>query len=445
MKKVFSLLGLLIGMSAMAQDHFAGISTSSRVGILNGDLNPAEFVHLTNRFEVNIYGMSFNVANNKIGFSDLNSSTNLENLIFTGTEPVNMRFDGEIMGPGFAMRWMKWGFGISTKAHANFNIIDVDPAIGNAITNNNLVLNTTLLNSSNNQRLNGVAYGEVGLSAARTLFENEHHSFSAGITLKLLFPGSYSNFGLKNLNGQITESLGNAYLSTNTPATLNIAYSGNLADSFTNFSDYGNSIFGGLNGMATDIGFNYQWKGGSKTYKINAGLAFKNIGSMTLKDSNNQSTDYILNIPSNDPLDLSQFDNVNNLREVETILLNNGYLTKTSGEKDFKVKLPALVSLYGDFKIISKLSVTAYLQRKMNKDGDNNQVTALNIFSVTPRLNLGFFETYLPISNNDVSGTSVGVGFRFRGFYIGSSSIVTAVINDSKQADFHMGFRWAFL
>jgi hypothetical protein len=238
MKKLLLTFSLLVGFSAFAQDHFSGISTSNRVGILNGSENPAEFSNLSKRFEINIYGLSFNVANNKIGFSDINSDANFEDLIFAGTEPVDMRVDAQILGPGFAMKWKKWGFGITTKAHANFNIIDVDPEIGDAIANDNLVLNTTSLNSLNNQRLNGVAYGEIGLSAARTLFENEKHSFSGGLTLKFLFPGSYSNFGLKNLNGEITENLGSAYLTTDSPATLNIAYSGNLAYRFTNFGDY---------------------------------------------------------------------------------------------------------------------------------------------------------------------------------------------------------------
>ncbi len=445
MKKTIVTLGLLMGFSAFAQDHFSGMSTSNRVGILNGAMNPAEFVNLSKRFEVNIYGLSFNVANNKIGFSDISSDANFEELLFKGTDPVDARIDAEILGPGFAMKWMKWGFAITTKAHANFNITDVDPAIGDAISNDNLILNTTLLNSSNNQRLNGVAYGELGLSAARSLFENDKHSFSAGLTLKFLFPGTYSNFGLANLNGQINEGPTGAYLSTNAPATLNIAYSGNLADSFTSFGDYGKSIFGGLNGTAIDIGFNYQWKGGSKDYKINAGLAFKNMGSMTFKDTNNQSTNYNLNIPTTNPLDLSQFDNVDNLRDVEQILLNNGYLTKTSGEKNFKVKLPAMINLYADFKIVPKFYVSGFLQQKLQDNEGNDQITTVNTFTVTPRFNIGFFEAFLPVNNNEISGTNVGIGFRFRGFYLGSGSMVTALINDSKQADIYTGFRWAFL
>lgn len=445
MKKLLLIAGILSVSTSFAQEHFAGINTSSRVGILNGSSNPAEYANLSKKFEVNVFGISFNVANNKIGFSDLNSNANLENLIFTGTEPVNMRLDGEILGPGVAMKWMKWGFAVTTKAHSNFNVIDVDPAIGDAIANDNLILNTTILNSSNNQRLNGVAYGELDLSAARTLFENEQHSFSAGLTLKVLFPGSYSNFGLNNLNGQITKNLSGAYLTTNSPATLNIAYSGNLADSFTNFNDYGKSIFGGLNGLATDIGFNYRWKDGDKEYKINSGISIRNIGSMTFKDSNNQSTNYVLNIPSNNPLDLQQFSNVKNLREVENILLADGYLTKTSGEKDFKVKLPTMLSLYANVKIIPKFYVSVFAQQKLNKDENNSQITSQNILSITPRFTLGFLEAYSTWSNNEISGLSGGLGFRIYGFYIGSSSIVTAIINDSKQADIYTGYRYAFL
>jgi hypothetical protein len=388
------------------------------------------------------------VANNKIAFSDITSDADFETLIFQGNSPVNARIDAEILGPGVAMRWMKWGFAITTKAHAKFDMVDIDPTIGNAITNDNIILNTTLLNNSNNQRLSGTSYGEVGLSAARTFFENDNHKFSAGVTLKILFPGSYSNFGLNQLNGTVTENATGGYLTTNTPAVLNIAYSGNLADSFTNFNDYSQSVFGGLNGFAGDIGFNYQWKKG-KDYKLNAGLAIRNIGSMSFDDDNNASTNYILDIQPTiqnpQGLDLSLFDNVDNLSQVEDILNNNGYLTETSGQNNFKVKLPTVLSTYVDLKLVPKFYVTAYLQQKVNKDSGNDQITVPNIFSLTPRVNLGFFEGYIPVTFNEISGTNIGLGFRLGGFYLGTSSLVTALVSDSKQGDIYTGFRWAFL
>ena len=450
MKQIIVTFGLLIGFGVFAQDHFSGISTSNRVGILNGVINPAEFSNLSKKIEVNIYGLSFNVSNNKIGFKDLTSDTNLEDLIFKGKEPVNMRIDGQILGPSFALKLMKWGFGVTTKANIKFDVINVDPAIGNAIYNNNDIAVVTLLNKSGNQRFAGTSYGEVGLSVARTIFENDKNKFDAGITLKFLFPGSYSNFGLRNLSGTITESGGSSYLTTSQSANLNIAYSGGLADSFSNFNDYTKSIFGGLNGIASDIGVTYQLKDGKSKYKIKGGIAIRNIGSMTFKDDNNYNTNYSLNIQPNlqnlQGLDLSQFNNVDNLQDVEDILIQNGYLVAQPRNKtDFKVNLPTLFTLYGDFKIVPKVYITGYLQQKIKKDTVDDQITALNIISVTPRVNLGFFEGYIPISNNDIAGTNVGIGFRLGGFYLGSSSIFTALTSDSKQADVYTGFRFAFL
>ena len=449
MKKLFFIFSIMMATTGFAQDHFAGINTSSRVGILNANVNPAELPNLSNKFEVNIYGVSFNVANNKIGFSDLTSGSNLEDLIFKGNEPVNMRFDGQIIGPSFAMKWMKWGFGITTKANMKFDLVDIDTKIGDAISNSGLNLgSSTIISNNYNQRLNGTSWGEIGLSAGRTVFENNQHRLNAGITLKFLFPGSYSNFGMDKFQGTVTTGLNEAYLS-DTNATINIAYSGSLANSFTNFSDYTSSVFGSLNGVATDIGVNYQLKNGSEKYKVNAGMSIRNMGSMTFQDNNNSTTNYQLSIPeatlSNPGLSLSQFESVQNLQNVETILQNSGYLTSVKSNKDFVVKLPTVFSAYADVKILTKVYLTLFTQQKLNSDNNNDQITTQNIISLTPRVNLGFFEAYLPISNNEVSGTNVGIGFRFRGFYLGSSSIITTVLNDSKQADIYTGFRWGFL
>jgi len=444
MKTLLITISLLVGFVAIAQDNFSGISTSNRVGILNATINPAEFSNLSKKFEINFYGLSFDVSNNKIGFNDLISDTNLEDLIFTGTESVNMRIDGQILGPSFAMKWKKWGFGITTKANVKFDVVDVDTTLGNAIFNNDLPLNTTVLNQSENQRLSGTSYGEVGFSASRNVFENDNHRWNVGVTLKFLFPGSYSNFGLSNLNGTITQNASGTFLTTNQPANLNIAYSGSLADSFSNFNDYTQSVFGGLNGVATDIGVTYQWKDGKEKYKIKGGLSVRNIGSMTFKDDNNYNTNYTFTTQGRPPLDLSLFENVDNLSEVEAILISNGYLTQIPNKTDFKVNLPTLLTMYADFKIVPKLYVTGYLQQKMKKDDGNEQITSRNIFSVTPRVNLGFFEAYLPVSTDDISGTNVGFGFRLSGFYLGSNSIITS-LTDGKQANIYTGFRYAFL
>ncbi len=449
MKKLLLPLCLFTGCSMIAQEHFTGLITSSRSGIITAGTNPAELANITNKFEVNIIGASLNISNNKIGFSDITSDRDIQDMIFVGGEPVNMRFDAEVYGPSVAMQFKSWAFGLTTRANGKLNIIDVDTSLGDAVSNGglNLLFATSLINNDTNQRVIGTTWGEVNLTAAKTIFETEHHKVNGGITLKLLFPGSYANMGAESFRGTVVQSAGQAYL-TDTYTNLNFSYSGSLAGSFDNFSDYAKTVYGGLNGFATDIGVNYQWQGeknDKNNYRLNAGIALRNLGSMTFKDDNNNSTNYVLEIQGAQSLNLNQFQDVDSLQEVETILLNSGYLTRTSSNKDFKVQLPATFSAYADVRIIPMVYVSAFLQQKLKDDNKNDQITATNLFTLTPRFKLGSFEAYLPLTSSEISGFTTGIGFQFRGFYIGSGSAITALINDSKQADAYVGFRWGFL
>lgn len=455
MKKwIFSCL-LALPLAGFSQEHFIGMSTSNRTGMLNTNLNPAELVNLSKKYEVNINGLSVNVSNNIISMSDLNSDTDFEDLIFKSGKSVNMNIDAEILGPGFAMKWNKWGFGLSTKGNVKFVLVDVDPNLGQALFNTSDIneTGTALINNKNNQRFNGISWGEVGLSAARNLFENDQHRLSAGLTFKLLFPGSYTNLGVDAFSGTIrtdydssNPSNSSAYLTVGSTAGLNFAYSGDLSDSFTNQSDYTKSIFGKLGGVGTDIGFNYQWKdpNDAKKYKINVGMAFRNLGSMSFSDNKNSSNSYKLEVKNND-LDLSIFDGANSLVEVEQILLNSGNLITEKKSSDFKVKLPATFSFYSDFKVYGKFFVTGHLQQKMSDNEGNSQISAQNNFSIIPRMCWNYFETFIPYSHNELSGSNVGFGFRVGGFYLSSSSLITALSNNAKQFDLNFGFRWGFL
>jgi hypothetical protein len=180
-------------------------------------------------------------------------------------------------------------------------------------------------------------------------------------------------------------------------------------------------------------------------YKLNVGLSIRNIGSMTFDDENNRTSNYKLSIQGTQSLNLNQFENIDSLKEIEAILVNSGFLTSETSTKDFKVNLPTTLNLYADLKVFSKLYISAFIQKNMNDNNKNDQITSQNITTITPRINIGFFEAYIPMSNSDVSGFTTGVGFRLGGFYLGSNSVVTAFLNDSKQADVYTGFRWGFL
>jgi hypothetical protein len=168
MKKYWLLLSIISCSSVFAQDHYSGINTSPRIGILNGSFNPAEFSNMVNSTEVHIFSSSIMETNNKISFSDLNSDTNFEELLFSGNEPINFRFDFQAMGPSVALKYKKWGFALMTQTYGKLNLVDIDPTLGYAISVGDPT--SAGITSGNNQRLNGTAYGEVALAASRTFW-----------------------------------------------------------------------------------------------------------------------------------------------------------------------------------------------------------------------------------------------------------------------------------
>jgi len=442
MKKLFLFASLFALTSVSAQQHFAGMNTSSRGGLVNGMLNPAELANFTAKYDVIIIAPSVIASNNKIGFSELIGGDQLEEKLFSGNETVNLRIDSEILGPGFAFGYNKWTFAFSTKANIRFDLVDVDPNIGDAIVNGGLnsLVSSTTLNNDYNQRMSGTSWGEVGVSVARNLYDDGTHRFGAGATLKLLFPGSYANFGANNFSGTINYVAGDVRL-TDATANLNIAYSGNLGENFDEAGDYMKSLFGKPNGFAADFGVNYQLHDKEPgKYRINAGVAIRNLGSMTFRDSNNASTNYALEISDTESLNLNQFEDISSLAEVEQILLESGFLDKTENNStDFKVSLPTSFVAYADIKIIPTIYATLFTQRRMKENDGNDQITFENVTSITPRFLIKNVELYAPLSFNEISGFSAGAGFRAYGLSIGSSSIITALASDSKQADLYLG------
>lgn len=445
MRNLLLSFGFLIALPMTAQEHFSGISTSKRVGIVNAVNNPSEFANLNNRIEISIFALSVNASSNKIGFSDLVDGNDFEKLLFSGNSPANFKLNAQIAGPSAAVKVSDWAFAITSGANIQADIVDVDPNLGLAVTTSDF-LSVSTINGSKNQRVNATTWGEIGFSAAHAIFKNDRHQINGGLTLKLLFPGSYVNFGAGQFSGTIYNTAGDIRLNQ-AYANLNIAYSGSLANDFSNTSDYTKSLFGNLSGLATDFGIDYQLKNDDNSYRLKVGAAVKNIGSMTFKSDDNHSTNYTLKIDDPNPLtnglNLNQFNGSESIKDIENVLINSGYLNKQSPEKtDFKVKLPTMLNLYADVNIVPKLNATVFLQQKLNEDSKNGQVASQNSFSITPRFTMNTFEAYLPLSFNEISGTNLGIGFRLGGFFIGSNAIITALTSDSNQADAYFGFRF---
>ncbi|RYG40615.1 MAG: hypothetical protein EOO01_26945, partial [Chitinophagaceae bacterium] len=381
-----------------------------RGGVINAYQNPAELGELKMKVDVNLLSTSFTVSGNRVGFNDLFGNDYFDQVLLAGSQPVNMKINGVIIGPAVVFRIKDWGFGISSKVNVQANIINADPVLARAVTSteiDNIMI--TPVNFSQNQRLSATTWGEISLGAGHKIFETETHRINAGISLNLLFPGSYANIGISALNGTISNNAGNLRLN-DASGNLNFAYSGPLSRTFESGS-FAKNLFADLDGFSADIGFDYQYKQNG-AYFVKAGLALKNLGSMKFSSDNNYETNYTLSVSDPNPnggLDLNQFDGVESVEEAEDILLASGYLDQNEPTRsNFRVRLPALMNLYADLRIIERFHTTVFLQHKLQQDSDNDQVVSQNNFTLTPRYVTGFFEAYLPVSFSEYSNTAIG-------------------------------------
>ena len=450
MKKLLLSLTLITACYSYSQEHFSGISTSKRGGLLNASNNPAELVNMTTKFEVNVFNFSIAMANNKLSFNDLINGDNIEDKIFEGNETVNLRLDTQFNGPSFAFKKGKWGFGINSSAHLKANVVNIDSKLGEAISNGNLsnLFSLTNLSSNENQRLNATTWGELSFNIARNLIDLPKHKINVGANIRLLFPGAYANFSASNLNGNLVNNFGDISL-VDASANINISYAGVLANNYSDQSNYNEFFSQGINGFATDLGFNYRLKdeNDANSYKLNTGLSIKNLGSMTFKSDNNLSKNYTLDVSGLESLDLNQFENVESMTEIEAILndpANASFFQSTSSTADVKVKLPTVINTYADLRLHKKWFVTGTINQKISDDSESNIITTQNAYSLIPRFSSGWFEAYTPLAVNEISGFTSGIGFRLAGFFIGSNSVISALASQGKQADLYLGMRFGF-
>lgn len=453
---------LFFGFS-QAQQPFIGVQNSPRKGMISSLMNPAEINNLSKKVEVNLFSFQAGLSNNVLTFGDVIDGNDLLNLAFDeSTGPVNFRTDLSVVGPSVGFSVNKWSFGIATQAFVKADIVDLDPNLARSIFEDNYDNQTALtphssphlrmmspshqgeaietittVNSPYNQRLSGGGWAELDFLVGREILSIGPHEFSAGANFRLLFPSAYANLGLSEIRGTIVDDGNQIYL-TDSRGELNITYSDPYFDEDFAFSGSNTLGFSSFGGFALDIGGNYRWKKEGKPTFLNAGISVRNLGGMTFGGSRQVSNTYAMNIPQNQRFRIDNLEG--DLDEIEDQLVASGFFTVNRSTDNLRVNFPALVSAYGELRPVDIFQVSLFVQKRMTDEGSNLNLTTQNIVALTPRLVLGKFEIYSPWTHYQVAGFTGGLGFQIGGFFLGSNSILTGSMENSTQADFHMGF-----
>ncbi|MEP7259459.1 MAG: DUF5723 family protein [Flavitalea sp.] len=467
--KKFALIPILLMMiaAASAQD-FPGYRTGNYTGVNGVFYNPANIADSRYNFDINLISFNSLIGNNQASFKLKNLSQSfqgdsLRNQIFgKNAGPSSGMLSLDIHGPSFMFNINdKTSIAITTRARAFANVTDCDGKLADKISsdfNNDPELPYTLA-SSQNMRVAVNAWSEYGVSVARVIVGDGPHFLKAGITLKYLAGAGNGYINIDHFNGTIDKDLlqQDAYLS-NTSGRIGVGFGG------INIDDFSASDLTKMksSGFGSDIGFVYEFRPdcidknpdpdkkscrNPSDYKFKLGLSILDIGKIKYKKDAARSGAYDIDINNGERLYLSQLadeglDNYN-----EFFSSRPQYFTPVgASDGSYSVSLPTTLQLEADYNIHGGFFLSLASQIAINADktkGYNSQ--SYSGVALTPRYESRIFGFYLPVQYNELTKLNAGISLRFGPVFIGSGSVLTALMSESKQADIHFGLRFGGL
>ena len=444
MKKSLLVIALFLFSNAIfAQSPYVGVQSSQRKSMISAMMNPAELNNLYRPVEVNFFAVNASIINNTLSFGELvnNGSGIWDKLLENSDKPITGIADISVLIPSVGIKIGKWSLGIASQVQTAAIFLNVDPNLAQYITDSNWNRNTLGLGlkSSSNQRALSSTWFESGIMVGREIWNTPKSKLSVGSNFKILLPNQYLNVGIENFEGVINTK-GSEVSLTEALGNVNFSYNSGLIDA-QNFSiDYGSLGIGRVNGFGIDLGINYQLKD-EKGVWLSSGLAFRNLGTMKFSDGH-VNHNFRMEIPQGEEfrIDLLESD----LKSIENQFLESGYFSWKSEQEGISTNLPSVVALNAELRMTPFLYLAFYGQKTLNNDRNNKQIPTMNIVSLTPSFLIGKFEVYSPWVYNEISRFNAGLGLRFGGFFVGSQSIISGLIADTRKADFHMGLSWGF-
>lgn len=466
MKYYLFLFVLFFAVAVVSAQDFSGYRAGNFTGVNGAFFNPASIADSRYRFDLNLISASTSVGNNKASFNlkDVIKSFDADSLKqqVTGRNagPSNGLISVDIHGPSFMFNaGRKMAFALTSRVRAMTNITDLDGKLADKLMtdfdNNDPALPYTIA-SNNNMRVNVHAWSEFGLTVARVIKDNGPHFFKTGITFKYLAGAGNAYVNAAGIRGTLNENrAGDPYL-INASGRLSLGFGGiNLSDD-VEVSELTKMV---TTGFGADIGFVYEYRPARENYKVGetdmlrrdankykfkVGVALLDIGSLKYKRDVQRSGSYTVDVSGADTLQL---------RELEDVELNDykaffdsrpQYFTPDNHNNagTYNVALPATLHINIDYHLhrgfYIDLATQLALSKSDSKPYNSNYYSGVTL---TPRYEGRKIGLYVPVNYNGLTKFNAGASLRLGAFFVGSGSVLTAVLGNSKQADAYVGLR----
>ena len=423
---------------ANAQSYF-GYLNDNYAGVHSVINNPANIVDNRYRADINLVSFSGLLTNDYYGakFGDLlKSDYDFER---DGkqypSDANNFLINADILGPSFMFNLnKKSSLAIFTRARSITHLSNIS---GKALNDIQEDIDENYQVNNQNFSIAANAWGEFGVSYARILMDKGEHFLKGGLSAKYLY-GAFTGYAKAN-------NLNIAYNYTGDPATNTTSSSGNLeAGNITSLDNFDDPTENTGSGFGADLGFTYEYRpdhqkykytnkeGGTSyhkeqnKYKFKIGVSITDIGAINYKDAivsvYNVNTTYTDAQYDADP----SFDNL---------------YTKISESKSVRFKLPTAIHLNADWRMNKRFYLNLNTDFSAVAAEDKNSSYINNNVSLTPRYEVKWLSLYAPISYLEYSGLQAGFGFRVGPLFIGSGSIISAMLSETQALDAHLGLK----
>jgi outer membrane protein OmpA-like peptidoglycan-associated protein len=439
MKHKFLILTIFFLTTLTNAQSYFGYLNDNYAGVYSVLNNPANIADSRFRTDINLISGSLFLGNDlyatkitnffKSDFNferDATKDPKLSNNFLTNTD---------FLGPSFMFNLdSNSSLALFTRGRAITHISNIN---GRALDDINNTVNSSYKIENQNYSLASNAWGEFGLTYARVISDKKQHFFKAGLSVKYLY-GLFSGYVKANNFNVNFNYTGNATTSTYT--TSGEIESGNIKSINNSNSPLDNRG----NGIGGDLGLTYEYrpdfekyeyknKQGGKSYykdknkyKYRLQFSITDIGSINYKDAT--VTRYRANAIYTD----AQYSNNPDFSSL---------YTKIEENKSIVFNLPTAIHFNADWKMEEALYLNINTDLSLITTESRNSGYINNNFSVTPRFEVKWFSIYTPITYLQYSGLQAGFGFRAGPLFVGSGSIISGMLSETKAVDVHFGLK----
>ena len=435
---------------------YPGYRTGNYTGVNGVFFNPANIADNRFKWDINLAAINGFAGTDQGGIklSDITHNFNANELksnILKGHSQVNSLDYADLLGPSFMLSLSpNTSVALTTRSRVFTNVKDVNGDLANAI------IDPAASGITSPIALNGgrtithtTGWTEIGGSVGQVFSKKgSHHFFKGGITLKYIAGTADAYMTTDGIAGSL-QNTGNSTAIVG-PAAGYIS----INATNTNFTNYKfNDLFKFTGqGYGGDVGFVYEYRPNldysmytndrwANKYKLKIGVSVLDVGMIKFNKSENLAANYNTNIPGGSQFDLNALNGKSFGEFIPVFNASPYFVAGTPQSSSYTVNLPTTVQANIDYLFNPNWAVNIAGQFNTS-NSINYNLYEFNSYSVTPRWENPLISVELPLNYNSLTQFNAGLAFRIGPFFIGSGSIISALFNNTKQADVHIGLNW---